>query len=218
MKWFTFIMLFLSPSTWAQDSTAAEKKWVLNGYVKDMQTLYFNKNFDSLVSGNLVHNRINVKWKPAKTFTMAAEFRNRLFWGEEISNIPNYSEQLRNENELVNMSIIWIQKSNLVLHTNVERLWMEYNKSKWTARLGRQRINWGITTTWNPNDIFNTYNFLDFDYEERPGTDAAKVQYRFNDFSHVEMAIFPGNSEFKPVGALTFIKSALPWELVGLVA
>jgi len=204
MKWFSLIVLFLSSPSWAQDSAATHKKWMLNGYVKDMQTLSFNKNFDSLVSGNLVHNRINVKWKPVKTFTMAAEFRNRLFWGEDISKIPNYADQLRNENELVNMSVIWIQKSNFVLHTNVERLWMEYSKSKWTVRLGRQRINWGITTTWNPNDIFNTYNFLDFDYEERPGTDAAKAQYLLNDFSHIEMAIFPGNSEFRPVGALKY--------------
>ncbi|AEV99621.1 hypothetical protein Niako_3297 [Niastella koreensis GR20-10] len=39
-----------------------------------------------------------------------------------------------------------------------------------------------------PNDIFNTYNFLNFDYEERPGADAAKFQYLFNDLSNVEVA------------------------------
>lgn len=34
---------------------------------------------------------------------------------------------------------------------------------------------------WNPNDWFNTYNYFDFDYEERPGTDAIRVRVYFKD-------------------------------------
>jgi hypothetical protein len=66
---------------------------------------------------------------------------------------------------------------------------MEYRRSKWNLRIGRQRVNWGMTNTWNPNDIFNTYNFLDFDFEERPGCDALKVQYMTGDMSHIEVAV-----------------------------
>ena len=56
----------------------------------------------------------------------------------------------------------------------------DYRDNKINFRIGRQRINWGTTTIWNPNDIFNAYNFLDFDYEERPGMDGGKFQYIFN--------------------------------------
>ena len=42
---------------------------------------------------------------------------------------------------------------------------------------GRQRVNWGVNLVWNPNDVFNTFSYFDFDYEERPGTDAVRVQY-----------------------------------------
>ena len=47
-------------------------------------------------------------------------------------------------------------------------------------------------TAWNPNDIFNSYNLLDFDYEERPGADAVKMQYLINDLSNIEAAIANG--------------------------
>ena len=56
-------------------------------------------------------------------------------------------------------------------------------------RIGRQRINWGINTIWNPNDIFNTFSFTDFDYEERPGSDAVRLQYFTGVASSIEFAV-----------------------------
>ena len=41
---------------------------------------------------------------------------------------------------------------------------------------------------WNPNDLFNTYNFVDFDYEERPGTDGIRVTRYLKGMSSVEVA------------------------------
>ena len=81
----------------------------------------------------------------------------------------------------------WINAPELVFHTNIDRLWLQYTNKNFEARLGRQRINWGISTIWNPNDIFNTYNFLDFDYEERPGRDALKVSQQFTSLSNFEL-------------------------------
>jgi hypothetical protein len=39
---------------------------------------------------------------------------------------------------------------------------------------------------WNTNDLFNAYNFLDFDYEERPGSDAISVLYNYGDASAIQ--------------------------------
>ena len=87
----------------AQDSSDLPPKITINGYIKDLQTLSFNKNFEELVSLNLVHNRINAKWKPSERVTVAAEFRNRLYWGEEVESNPNFKLSLRNRNEKVNL-------------------------------------------------------------------------------------------------------------------
>lgn len=191
----------LTLSLGAQDSTA-ERKLSVNGYVKDLQSLAFDGGFDNLVSGNFIHHRLNIKWKPSRTLTAAVEFRNRFFWGEEVKLIPGFTGLLQNNNELVDLSKTWINR-DVILHTNTERLWMEYHRTKWNVRVGRQRINWGLTTLWNPNDLFNTYNFLDFDYEERPGSDALKAQYLFEGGSNVEGAIaFQGSG--RSVGAMKF--------------
>lgn len=181
-------MLLYVFCSYAQDSTALPKKLVISGYIKNLQTISFDKTFGQNVSGNLIHNRLNIKWKPSETFVAAAELRNRLYWGEEVKLTPGFSSLLSNDNEKFNLQKTWIQNPSLVLHTNIERLYVDYRRPSWNLRVGRQRINWGLTTTWNPNDIFNAYNFLDFDYEERPGVDGAKLQYTFNNSSNAEIA------------------------------
>ena len=54
--------------------------------------------------------------------------------------------------------------------------------------VGRQRINWGQNLIWNPNDIFNAYNFFDFNYVERPGSDALLLEFYTNNFSSIQLA------------------------------
>ncbi|NOT36622.1 MAG: hypothetical protein HOP11_04535 [Saprospiraceae bacterium] len=205
MKTIIFIIAFLLNSVliWSQellveDSLITEVKpasikFSFNGYVKDMQSLSFPKDFKSLLATNLIHNRINFKWFPFMNLTFATELRNRLIWGDDVRIIPDYNQLLRNSNELVNISNIWFSNSSMVMHTNIDRLYIDYKLSRLSIRAGRHRINWGISTIWNPNDLFNTYNFLDFDYEERPGTDAIKFSGDISGFSNVEIAYSPGN-------------------------
>lgn len=205
MKKLLPILFFLSAALVArtQDSTGLPKKLTLSGYIKDLQTLAFDKDFKELVSGNLIHNRINLKWKPSDKFTAVAEFRNRLYWSEQVRITPGFSSMLRNNNEWVNMQKAWINNRSWVLHTNTERLYVDYRNNKFNIRMGRQRINWGIATTWNPNDIFNTYNFLDFDYEERPGVDGAKLQYIFKNAT-AELAYSNTGSKNGNIAALKY--------------
>ncbi|MBL7745260.1 MAG: hypothetical protein JNN00_17430 [Chitinophagaceae bacterium] len=197
----------------AQDSTGKVHKLSVNGYIKSMQSLTFDKDFSDLISGNIIHNRINLKWKPSGSITAVAEFRNRLFWGEEVKNTAGFTAMLTGPNDVLDMSKVWIDNKGLVLHTNTERLWAEYRQQKWNIRVGRQRINWGIATNWNPNDIFNTYNFLDFDYEERPGSDAAKVQYSFTDFSHIEVASDFSGKRSKTVMAAKYFLNRVGYDM-----
>ena len=89
-------------------------------------------------------------------------------------------------------------------NSSIDRLSGEWSKGKWDITLGRQRINWGINTVWTPNDIFNTFNYFDFDYEERPGSDAARVQYTLGSASSLELAASPGKTDSLHIGALMY--------------
>lgn len=183
-----FCFLWFFSAADAQDSISQPKKLSISGYIKDLQNLTFDKDFRNLVTGNILHNRLNVKWKSTEHITAVAELRTRLFWGEEVRLNPAFVSLLRNENEKINLQKTWIEDESLVLHTNAERLYLDFQDEALNVRLGRQRINWGITTTWNPNDIFNAFNFLDFDYEERPGVDGGKVHYMLSNSSNAEFA------------------------------
>jgi hypothetical protein len=199
--------LFINVTLHSQsnDSTNNKKSPLqVRGYVKDLQTLTFDKNFNNLIAGNLIHNRLNLRYNPSSNFSMAMEMRNRLFWGEEVKVTPGFSDYLRNPNEYFNLSFLWIDNPGLVLHTNIDRMWFQYKSNKLEARLGRQRINWGIGTIWNPNDIFNTYNFLDFDYEERPGRDAVKITYLLSEMSNIELAAAASKETKQSVAAIKY--------------
>lgn len=185
----------------------------VNGYIKNMQTLSFDKAFKSLTATNLIHNRLNFKWRPAENLTLAMELRNRLIWGDEVRYLPDYGKYLRNANERIDLSRVWFSNPSLVMHTNVDRLYADARIKSVSIRLGRQRINWGIGTTWNPNDLFNTYNFLDFDYEERPGSDAVRLTGEITSFSGVEVAYSPGRSGLGKVLASKYYFNAKEYDV-----
>lgn len=197
-------LLSVSIIAYPQDSATRQSKLDVNGYVKEMGSFSFDKDLNNQVSTNLLHNRINVTWKPQRPVTGFIEVRNRAFWGDAVSNTPGFNSSLKNENEWLNLSAIWVSSNNLVFQSNIERLGIELRQRKWSVHLGRQRINWGLTTAWNPNDIFNTYNFLDFDYEERPYTDAVKVQYNINDSSGIDVAVNPYGDLKKSIAAARY--------------
>ncbi len=192
-----FIVLFLYPlcNLRAQENEEqkgeAEKpeKASLNGYLKFLQTIQFEKVNDTWTTDNVFHNRLNFKWYPASSITFTAELRTRLFYGETIKAFPQYPDYVdTNGGYLVDLSGILSEGNSYFIHSGLDRVNVDWSADKWQVRLGRQRINWGQNFVWNPNDVFNAYSFFDFDYEERPGSDAALVRYYTGATSSIEFA------------------------------
>jgi hypothetical protein len=99
---------------------------------------------------------------------------------------------------------LWINEKSFVAHSVIDRLLLQYADQKWDIKIGRQRINWGINNIWNPNDIFNAYNFLDFDYEERSGNDAIRIQHNIKNNSVLELAYKPGKNKDEHTAAFLY--------------
>jgi len=183
-----FFICCVHISVFAQDdSTKAIPKYQFGGYIKFLETQSFDHLSNTHSATHLLHNRLRLKWNPSTQWTLQAEVRNRIFWGSGVQNNPFFARYLRNQNEWLLLSDAWINQSNLVAHTVIDRFYVDWKWEKITFRLGRQRINWGIASIWNPNDLFNAYNFLDIDYEERPGSDAIKGKYNFENLSTLEV-------------------------------
>jgi hypothetical protein len=161
----------------------------LNGYISTMQSVMFDSLSGPFVNDNLIHNRLNLKGYLNDHITIAAEFRNRIFTGDMVRSGRSYAEMTGSDQGWVDMSWNILNEQSFFLNTTIDRLWIDFNYGKLQARVGRQRINWGQTLVWNPNDIFNAYSFFDFDYVERPGSDAVRLQYYPNFSSTIELAI-----------------------------
>ncbi|WP_276363793.1 DUF1302 family protein [Daejeonella sp. H1SJ63] len=206
------LLIVFSGRLLAQDSAAVVPQIQLNGYLKDMQTLRLYSFADRSVTDNLIHNRLNFKWIPPGKFRAAAELRNRVFISKELIQTIGFKDGLKNNNELFDLSISSEINKSMFFHSNIERLNLEYEDKGLNIRIGRQRINWGQTTTWNPNDIFNAYNFLDFDYEERPGVDAAKIYYSLGSTSGLEFAYAGRSGNSGDIVALKYTFNKLNYD------
>lgn len=229
MKYFYFFVLyFFSQNMMAQ--TEAPSKWQLSGYQKFLNTSIFlptenaplplpSKQF--LLNDNQFHNRLKLKYYPSESLIISAELRTRIFWGDQVRftllQNQDFLEGIdQGSDDFFDWS--WGRQNDAghAIHTTLDRFYAEYTKGDWEIRLGRQRINWGIATTWNPNDIFNAYNFVDFDYEERPGSDALRVKRYLGFASSVELAVNAFDSlENATAAVLTrFNKGTYDWQIL----
>lgn len=188
----TLLLFSFSLSGWSQN-----EKLVVNGYIKSMQTIYAPETDligNDILSDNLLHNRINIRHYTTDHLTMALEIRNRFMYGEIVKLYPDYGAMLEEDPGFFDLSKTISSGAGYALHTMIDRVYVDYTNGNFQARIGRQRINWGINLVWNPNDVFNTFNYFDFDYEERPGTDAVRLQYYTGAASSTEIVYQPGDS------------------------
>ena len=137
---------------------------------------------------NTLHNRIDVNWFASDRLTLTMGMRNRIIIGNNVSLIPDYSDYVAGDAGYFNLSILWADETSWIGLTQFDRLMIDYAIEKLQITIGRQRINWGQSYVWNPNDLFNTYSYFDFDYEERPGTDAVRLQYYLGESSKLELS------------------------------
>lgn len=135
----------------------------------------------------LLHNRLNFYWYPNENLTFSAQFRNQLMSGDFVE-MGSFEDGFVSENYFLPLTFQQTFGSQSMLYLSADRFYMNYSKNNLELKIGRQRINWGQTLVWNPNDIFNTYNFFDFDYVERPGADAIRIQYYTGSTSQIDIA------------------------------
>jgi len=195
------------------------KNYALSGYVKDLRAAFLFDGFNDLTIENRIHNRLNFKWYPNDNITVGIGMRNQLIYGgfpkfynqfiednqaliEIINSLPDsnipltYGKSLEPNENLLPLAATLIDEKAVILNTHIDRFWLDWYKGKWQVRVGRQRINWSKNWVWNPNDLFNTYSFIEFDYEERPGSDAIKVAYFPENNAEIELVINP-HKKFK---------------------
>lgn len=190
MKFITLLVLLFSSISYAQiPGMTPEKQWDLNGYVKYMGTINMPDQNDNTLD-HLIQQRFNYEYRFSPKLRFNASMRNRLFAGDSAQ-IPGYAALINDDPGYINLSFNWLDNSGLIANTQFDRLYLDWSHQDWQVRLGRSRINWAMSTLWNPNDIFNSYSIYDFDYEERTGSDAIFLKKKLGFASSVELVYNP---------------------------
>ena len=182
------ILIILSLSFIKLVAQEKEKKWSLDGYISYMNSNMFDSISKTWMIDNQLHNRLNFEWFPSNNFSFVTQLRTRFIYGNSVLLIPGYSDMIEQENGFMNLNNNILDEKNFLLNMSIDRMYFKYSANNLDIQVGRQRINWGRTLIWNPNDIFNTYSYFDFDYEEKPGSDAIRVQYYTGAASSIEIA------------------------------
>lgn len=168
---------------------APETNWELGGYIKYMATASWpdatSKGLD-----HLIHQRFNLEYRFAPTLRLNAGMRNRLLFGDSVE-LPGFARLVGADAGYLDLTHNWLEKNGVVGTSQFDRLYLTWQPPDWQFQAGRFRVNWGMATVWNPNDIFNAYSIYDVDYEERRGTDAVRLSRKLGFASSVEAVYSP---------------------------
>ena len=178
-------MLLACISLWGQDGN---KPLTAGGYLSSMQSAIFETYDGEWTSDNVIHNRLNFKWYAGRSLTFSLEMRNRIFTGDMVRLDPGFADITGSDRGWLDMSWNLSDRNSVLLNSFIDRLWVDFSGNSFQLRIGRQRINWGQALVWNPNDLFNVYSYFDFDYPERPGSDAIRLQVYPSYASTIELA------------------------------
>jgi len=166
----------------------AQSNFEYNGYLENLQTVWAPKEINQWVFSNSISNRINFSWYASDAVTFNASLRNIFDYGQFVQIIPGYADIVSKDNGFINLTKKIASDKSYVLYSNIDRLNLIYSQENIEVQIGRQRINLGKNLVWTPNDIFNASSFLNFDYVEKPGSDAVRIQYYTGIASSIQFA------------------------------
>lgn len=191
------MMLLISIETIA--GGGKPRKYSLTGHIQDLQMVWIEDYRGSWQSMNTISNRFDLRWYPKNWFRAHVGMRNIMNYGQlvEYSNIladnpffntPSFHDIMVSDDGYFDLTYSIANERSFFVYSTFDRASLQFTNKNFVATVGRQRVNWGINLVWTPNDIFNTFNYFNFDYVERPGCDAVLLQYYTGATSSVQLA------------------------------
>jgi len=178
----------------ARSSSALPDYLALSGYARENPILWQSAPTLSGrrdVAVNLLHLRQNLRWYASPAVTVALDTKERIFLGRDSGELVGMLTQAARRLPYFDWTATTTDEG-VYAEAGIDRLWVDVTAGPVETRLGRQRIAWGTNLVWNPVDIFNPSSAIDFDNVEKPGTDAARVEYYLGPASELDLAWAPG--------------------------
>ncbi len=181
----------------------------------DVNYMFYSSTFELFKHSHnehQIHQRLNLEYQFESYFRANMSIRNRLILGGDVEQNPYYSVNLGSDNGYFDLTSNWYSKGNQLGNSQLDRMYIDYKGSDWSVRAGRFRINWVMTTRWNPNNIYNTYSINDFNYEERNGTDGILFTHNLGYASSFD-ALYTPNRESNQNGySIRYLGNYSGWD------
>ncbi|HQK37308.1 MAG TPA: hypothetical protein PLC81_06725 [Bacteroidales bacterium] len=174
----------------------------LSGYFSDRTSLMLLQKPHDAIWDHELQNRVKMAWQPLSWISSELQIRNRFSFGESFALNPMLATSAGNDRGVADLSFTLAQGKRYAVTSMIDRAFLQLTFKKLELAVGRQRINWSQTLVWNPNDLFNTYSFFDFDYPERPGSDAIRCTWFYSATGRAEMAVKADSSGKITAGGL----------------
>jgi hypothetical protein len=184
---FALVVTILAFNTLSGQDTP--RKWALNGSLHNLSNVWIPPETSQWQTMTSIVNRLDFRWYPTDWMTMHIGGRNIMNYGQMVQQgYPLLAEFTAFEQGYLNLTKLWVSDTSFFFYSEIDRANIQFTHKNFEAQIGRQRINWGINMVWTPNDIFNTFDYFDFDYIERPGCDAVSLQYYLGAASSLQFA------------------------------
>lgn len=170
-----------------------------NGYAKYLFSSTKVPGINDRLYDHLLHLRLNTRYYATQNLTFGMELRFRTFFGESSYKIPNYRELIQTTHDFVELDFYLWETKYSIGYLELDRLYLDFVKDDFQITVGRQRIAWGTCWVWNPTDLFNPLEVLDFDYEERPASDAIRIQYYTGPVTKLEVSYKPAKDTYDQI-------------------
>ena len=193
MKYFKLLLL-IAVLMLPHIGRAQSSFYAFNGFIESLTSTAEYPSIKGRLFDQEFHGRINSQWYPARSLRGEADLRARFFYGESVEKIPNFLDQLKVGYPFVDLDAVLWDREKTIGYLQIDRFWLDYTTGELESTGGRQRIAWGTALVWNVIDLFNPKSVLDFDYEEKPGSDAFRLQYYTGAVSKIDAAAMPAKT------------------------
>jgi len=141
------------------------------GYVKSLTTVSVPDGGDGIWNGAVtLRVKTEAKWRDRVTLTLHYEIST--LWGDSLSDPAYRSAVMRDPDVFANLWWPIAEGDSAAVSHTLDRAYLTIKADPMTFIVGRQRIGWGVARFISPIDLFNPFDPLAIDKEERRGTDA----------------------------------------------
>ncbi len=178
------LFIFLIPIyAFAQEEPVSYPDFTFHGYYKNLLIDYT----DPTTSTNYLKdfNRLRLKMEGRFNENWSTNIHYELRAFPNIGFLP--VQGVATQDNYLNLNWVLSSTPDYIVMHGLDRAYVTYSTGKLDVSVGRQRIAWGTGKAWNPTDLFNPFNPLEIDKEEKTGTDAVTAIYSSSDVTRTSL-------------------------------